>query len=285
VGEPESRESGASGASRESAEAALARLYDLDLSEDPGDLDLYLALAGRTGGPIAELAVGTGRLAVPLAEAGYEVVGVDADPSMLARARAREAAGMRGMSRAPAAGVRFVEADMVEVTRADLGLGARPAHGAGLAILGLNSILLLADRARQRGVLATMAALLRPRGIAVIDVWLPAVDDLARFDGRLSLEWLRTDPDTGDTVTKTVSAWYDETTRIVTLTTIFESGAPGGPPARWTRSDAMRLVGADELRAFAADAGLVVEQVGGDLELGPFGPGSERAVLVASRPG
>ena len=45
---------------------ALARLYDLDLVEDPGDLDLYLALAARTGGPILELAAGTGRLAVPL---------------------------------------------------------------------------------------------------------------------------------------------------------------------------------------------------------------------------
>ncbi len=55
--------------------AALARLYDLDLVEDPGDLDLYLALATRTGGPILELARGTGRLAVPLAAAGHDVTG------------------------------------------------------------------------------------------------------------------------------------------------------------------------------------------------------------------
>jgi hypothetical protein len=41
--------------------AALARLYDLDLADDPGDLDLYLALADRVDGPILELAVGTGR--------------------------------------------------------------------------------------------------------------------------------------------------------------------------------------------------------------------------------
>ena len=67
----------------------LARLYDLDLLEDPGDLDLYVALARRTGGPILELGVGTGRVAVPLAEAGYEVTGVDIDPAMLARARDR----------------------------------------------------------------------------------------------------------------------------------------------------------------------------------------------------
>ncbi|HEY8800164.1 MAG TPA: class I SAM-dependent methyltransferase, partial [Candidatus Limnocylindrales bacterium] len=67
---------------------ALARLYDLDLVEDPGDLDLYLALAGRTGGPILELAAGTGRLAIPLAEAGHRVTAVDLDPAMLERARA-----------------------------------------------------------------------------------------------------------------------------------------------------------------------------------------------------
>ena len=71
-----------------STAAALARLYDLDLVDDPGDLDLYLALADRAGGPILELAVGTGRLAVPLAEAGHRVTGVDLDPAMLDRARA-----------------------------------------------------------------------------------------------------------------------------------------------------------------------------------------------------
>jgi hypothetical protein len=48
---------------------ALARLYDVDLVEDPGDLDLYLALAARVEGPVLELAAGTGRLAVPLAAA------------------------------------------------------------------------------------------------------------------------------------------------------------------------------------------------------------------------
>ncbi len=76
---------------------ALARFYDLDLVDDPGDLDLYLALAERAGGRILEIGVGTGRLAVPLATAGWSVVGVDRDPAMLARARVRAtAAGARG---------------------------------------------------------------------------------------------------------------------------------------------------------------------------------------------
>ena len=42
-----------------------------------------------------------------------------------------------------------------------------------------------------------MARHLRPGGIAVVDVWLPSADELARYDGRLGLEYVRTDPETG----------------------------------------------------------------------------------------
>lgn len=265
----------------EARDAALARLYDLDLAEDPGDLDLYLALAERTGDPIVELAVGTGRVAVLLARAGHHVIGVDADEAMLARARVRANAATP-KNGSPAPRVTLFRRDMVEVRRADLGPDL--AGGAHLAILALNSILLLADRARQRAVLATMAGLLAPGGVAAVDVWLPQIDDLARFDGRLSLEWLRTDPDTGREVMKQAAAWYDDASRIVTLTTIFDEAEPGGAPHRWTRSDALRLITADELTSFAEDAGVIVERLAGDHDLGEFGPGSERAVLIARRP-
>ncbi|MEO8208005.1 MAG: class I SAM-dependent methyltransferase, partial [Chloroflexota bacterium] len=69
--------------------AALARLYDLDVSVDPGDVDLYLALAARVGGPIVELCAGSGRIAVPLAVAGYNITAVDLDDAMLDRAARR----------------------------------------------------------------------------------------------------------------------------------------------------------------------------------------------------
>jgi ubiquinone/menaquinone biosynthesis C-methylase UbiE len=91
-----------------SVPAALARLYDLDLVEDPGDIDLYLALASRTGGPILELAAGTGRVTVPLAEAGHRVTAVDIDPAMLARARDRVAAAPKAAD------------DRIELVEADL---------------------------------------------------------------------------------------------------------------------------------------------------------------------
>src|SRR6185369_961972 len=114
--------------------AALARLYDLDLTDDPGDLDLYRAMAERADAPVLELAAGSGRLAVPLAEAGHRVTAVDLDPAMLDRAR-RRARGTAGEDR-----LTFVEADLVGLRLPDAGTY-------GLAFIALNSLLVLGSRA------------------------------------------------------------------------------------------------------------------------------------------
>lgn len=250
--------------------ALLARWYDLDLRDDPGDVDLYLALAGRTGGPILELAAGSGRIALPLAEAGHEVVAVDLDPAMLARARSAWAARP---ARTSAGSLELVEADLLGV-----GLGAR----FGLVILALNSLLLLGTAERQAAALAVAARHLRPDGRAVVDVWLPGPEDLVRYDGRLLLEWERPDEEAGGRVAKLAAARHDPATAAVELTTIFDAWATdGGPLRRVSRTDRLRLVGASELVAWAEDAGLRVETLAGDYALGDFGPGVERAVLIA----
>lgn len=257
----------------ESAAAALARLYDLDLSEDPGDLDLLLALAARAGGPVLELAVGSGRLAVPLAQEGHEVTGVDLDPTMLARAREAAKAAGKAVGRR----LRLVEGDARTVRLLDAG-------DYRLAVIPLNSIFLMGTRADQQAAVMTLAAHLAPGGLAMMDAWLPDADDLSRYDGRLVLEWVREDPGTGRTVTKTGSAAYDPTTASVRLTTIFEEGHQGEAPVRWVRVDRLRLVTPDELVVFAETAGLVVETLAGDYELGDLEQGAERVVMVARKP-
>src|SRR5262245_37337860 len=257
----------------ESEADALARLYDLDLSDDPGDIDLYLALAARVDGPILELAAGTGRLAVPLAEAGHEVTAVDIDPAMLARLRRRAAFAGRDVEERLA----VVEADLLDLDLDEAGTFA-------LAFIGLNSLFVLASRDAQRRAFRSVARHLAPGGIAAVDVWLPDADDLARFDGRVILEYVRDDPETGRQVTKTAAAQHDASTGIVSLTTIFEEAAQGGEVVRWIRRDVLRLASADELRDFATGAGLEVETVAGDYDLGPLGGSADRAILVARRP-
>jgi SAM-dependent methyltransferase len=250
---------------------ALARLYDLDMADDPGDLDLYLALAARADGPILELGVGSGRLAVPLAAAGWPVTGVDVDPAVLARARSRAATA----GRAVAGRLELIEADASAV---------RLAGRYRLALVALNSLLVFGGRSTQAAAIRTLAEHLEPGGLAVVDVWLPDADDLARYDGRLILEYARLDPETGRTVVKTGAAFHDAVTQTVSLTSIFDEAEQGSVPVRWTRTDRIRLIGVDELRALAEAAGLIVETVAGSYDLEPIGPGAERAILVARRP-
>src|SRR6185295_9398804 len=190
-----------------------------------------------------------------------------------ARAQARADATGGGA----VAGLRFVIGDARSVRLPDAGRYA-------LAFLALNSLFIMGSRADQQAVVATLAAHLAPGGLAVIDVWLPDADDLARYDGRVMLEYPRRDPATGQHVVKVGSATHDAATATVRLTTIYEEGDPGQPVVRWVRRDEMRLVGVDELRGFAEAAGLVVESIAGDYDLDPHGPGAERAILLAVRP-
>jgi YD repeat-containing protein len=72
---------------------AFARVYDDWSSHMTEDVDFYVSLAAGAEGPVVELAVGNGRVAVPIAaRTGRRVIGIDVSPAMLDGARARAAA-------------------------------------------------------------------------------------------------------------------------------------------------------------------------------------------------
>ncbi|CAN5142373.1 class I SAM-dependent methyltransferase [soil metagenome] len=257
-------------AAEDSLAADLARYYDLDTRHELDDVGLYLALARRLDGPVLELAAGTGRIAVPLAAAGHAVIGLDNDAQMLERARRAWAAASASASKGGA--LDFVVGDL---TQADLG------RRFGLVILGFNGLLLLGGRDRQQAALEAMARHLSPGGRAVVDIWLPAPEDLAIYDGRLVLDWVRHDDATGNKVIKFSSARHDTATATAHLTTIFDEWPADGSVRRIAREDELHLLGAHELLDLVSRAGLAIEAVGGDHELGAFGPGSERMVVVS----
>ena len=66
--------------------------YDLENGLDGPELPFYLSLAQETGGPVLDLACGTGFLTIPLAEAGLAVTGVDVAQNMLDHARRKAGA-------------------------------------------------------------------------------------------------------------------------------------------------------------------------------------------------
>jgi len=80
-------------------DAEYARFYDWMCAAQEDDIPFYQRQAQRTGGPILEVGCGSGRLAIPLARAGFEVVGLDFSEQMLQHARdrvAREPPDVRG---------------------------------------------------------------------------------------------------------------------------------------------------------------------------------------------
>lgn len=67
---------------------AFAEDYDRWAADMTEDVSFYVELAKEADGPIVELAVGSGRVAIPVAEAtGRTVIGIDSSPSMLAQAQ------------------------------------------------------------------------------------------------------------------------------------------------------------------------------------------------------
>src|SRR5437764_12224044 len=70
----------------------IARLYDPWSRSVIEDVGFYVEEAVASGGPVVELGVGTGRIAVPVAEAGVRVIGIDSSAAMLEVCAERAAA-------------------------------------------------------------------------------------------------------------------------------------------------------------------------------------------------
>ncbi len=69
--------------------AQIAELYDLEHDDYDEDVELYLGLLQTVDGPVLEMGAGSGRLLLPIAEAGHTITGLDSSNHMLARAKAR----------------------------------------------------------------------------------------------------------------------------------------------------------------------------------------------------
>jgi len=248
----------------------LARYYDLDFLDVAYDAELYQELVHEAGGPVLELGTGSGRLAIPLALAGHEIVGIDNDPAMLQRGQARWAE-VRGQ----------LEADRFTVEEGDF-TTYRSDQRFGLALIAVNTFLLAEDDEARLSILGTMREHLRPGGIAVVEVGTPDATELERYDRRLHHEWLRPDPETGDEVSKSISADHDPGTGTMELTQIYEwTPAHGGPLSRVAKTDVLHLVSAEHLGHLAHQAGFKKVELRGDHLLTPYGAGSHRAILVA----
>ena len=146
----------------------FASRYDVWSSAMTEDVPFYVGLAGEVDGPLVELAIGNGRVAIPVARAtGQAVIGIDSSPAMLALARV-------------AAADAGVELDLREGDMRDLELD----EPAGLIYCPYRALLHLPTWADRRRTFERVAASLRPGGRFAWNAFAFDPHVAARMDGQ-----------------------------------------------------------------------------------------------------
>jgi SAM-dependent methyltransferase len=232
-----------------SAYDAISELYDPWSRSVTEDVSFYVGEARRAGGPVVELAVGTGRIAIPTAAEGVSVIGVDSSPGMLEVCR----------QRAVLAGV----ADLLDLRVGDL---AEPPveERVRLVTCPFRSYLHLLDDGERLRALGAARELLVPGGRLVFDVFAPAPDDIQDTHGR----WLEREPGIFE------RADWDTRERTLTLSVRGETGAT---------TFTLAWLSPEEWRALLERAGFQVLGCYGWFDKRPY-RGGEDTVWIARRP-
>ena len=229
----------------ESYGEAFADVYDdwyADVSDTDGTVARIAALAA--GGPVLELGIGTGRLALPLAAAGVAVSGIDASPAMVARLAAKPGGGA----------ILVAVGDMADVEAIAPPAGTR----FGVVFAAFNTLFNLTDVTAQQRCLRGVAARLAPHGRLVVEanVFDPdpdpreAVTVRSMEPGRVVLSVSRADP-----AAQTVAGQFVD--------------LADGEPIR-LRPWSLRYASPEQLDDLAVGAGLVLDERCGGWRGEPF---------------
>lgn len=244
---------------------ASGPLFDQLYRRRTQDVRFYVETAQRYGGPVLELGVGTGRVAFALAQAGIDVLGVDAMPSMLAHARARGARLPRAVR------------ERVGLRRGDM-RKLRLGRKFPLVIAPFNAFTHLYTRRDLERALHVCRAHLEPRGHLVFDVVMPDLRALAQDPERLYKAGTLLDPRDGVRYAHYEASHYDAEAQVRSVTIVLESRT-GSRALPLTQ----RQLFPAELEMLLHYNGFAIEQRYGDFHGGALGAASESQVIIARR--
>jgi SAM-dependent methyltransferase len=238
-------------------------LYDLEYAHDY-DVPFWLALADREGGPVVEWGAGTGRVAIPLAEKGFDVTAVEVSERMVEKGRKK------------GGGVRWLCGDMRDVE-----LEGRY----NLAVCAFNSLLGLLSLEDALAFLRNAWEHLMPGGLLGIEVSAFRPEDLVEEPGGLGLRHDLTRELPEGTLERFSVTRYDAASQVMEMRLFYELySGDGVMRRRRAHGLKIRVTGRDELVLMLWLAGFEVEAVYGGFEGEPFAAESEHLIVLARRP-
>ncbi len=247
-----------------------ADIYDQVYSYLDYDLPFYLQQAQAADGPVLELGCGSGRVALTLAEAGIDVVGVDISPRMVeaARRKAKEA-GLADHAR-------FETGDMAKV---------KVKGSFGMVTFPFRSFQSMLDVDEQKAALANAGRHLAKGGLLVLDIFAPDIGQLAserddavpfhvrdveQADGGLIVIWGQ-------------NGWEGVSQLNHARLIIEELDTSGVMTRRLYRDFDQRYTFRYEMQHLLSVCGFNVEAVYGDFDGGPVDDDSDDLVWVARK--
>lgn len=233
------------------------------------DMAFWIDEARSSGGPVLELGCGTGRVAIPIAQAGVPVVGMDSSTAMLRIARAKARRLRLGSDI-----LSFVRGDMRRFS-----LGRR----FPLVIIPFRSFQLLLSVADQCQALEAIQQHLAPGGRLIVDLFVPDLGLLTRDPSTLLYDHDVTDEATG----KTYQVWhqnrYDTFNQVVAAHTIVRQVDERGLVVQEASRDyQLRYLYRFEALHLLASCGYQVVDVYGGFDREPLNESSTEMVWVAT---
>ena len=245
-----------------------ARYYDHAYSARREDVDFYAAFAKQHGGPVLELGVGTGRVAIEIAKLGISLVGVDRMPSMLHEFKARLADEPKSVR------------SQIALKKGDLRTFRMPKKFP-LVISPFNVFMHLYERVDLEQAFETVHAHLAKDGTFLFDVLMPDHGALHRDPDRIYRCPMITNPSDNKKYTYTESFDYDAVTQVQMVTMAFSE--VNHPENTYITPLAHRQFFPAELEALLHYNGFDVQERWGDYNRGPLKADSESQIMVCKK--
>ena len=247
--------------------AEIAEFYDLEHDDHRADVEMYLQYVESAGDPVLEVACGTGRVAVPIARAGYRVVGADVSEPMLARAK------LRADSLIDSGLLTLVSAGMANAH-------TLPGGPFGVVIMALGALSHLATQELQLAALRSAHQALDPRGVLLVDVFHASPARLQELDGGMGVDG-RWELESGASVERFSTHAVFPASQTIDTRIWFDVTSNEGSLRRVSTSMTQRYVSPGELRLMLREAGFQDMMFYGGYDLDPFEDGSDRLIVAA----
>lgn len=251
---------------------AFASLYDVQMGHLTMDLDFYVDLACHAEPPVLELAVGTGRVALPIARAGVPIVGLDHSSEMLAVARAK-------LEQEPGLPLRLLQADMRDFALDET---------FGLVIIPFRAFLHLTTPQEQIACLTAIHKHLRPGGRLALNFFVPDIELIAAYRGKLgrviNLMDTITSPASGNRVEIWQHRSYDPHRQFIDQCMVYQEWSEDGVLLSTVkRSYTLCYIWPREFEHLLARCGLAVEALYGGFDGRPLDENSVEQVWLARK--